>query len=192
MGLGGAASFSVKITRAAPLAPSNLDIVRVSDSQQTLNWARNSTYTSVVIQRTTGTGSSWSGWQQVGVAAGNAFTFTDKTTVPNRYYVYRVAGVGPSGQSPWSGQAGVYTTPAVPTGIKAARSSSNIVVSATSVPSYASGFDVRDGSTVIASNVSLPYTHVNPNPAVAHTYTVRAIRVSPDALASAWSSASNT
>ena len=188
MGLGGAASFSTKIARPAPNAPSDLTITRVSDSQQTLNWSRHSTYTSVVVQRRTNGGS----WQAVGTASGNAYTFTDKTTAKDKKYEYRVAGVAASGQSEWSNIDTVYTTPAVPTGIKAARSGNNIVVSATATSSIASGFDVRDGSSVIAENVSLPYTHVAPDAAVPHTYTARAVRTSPDALASAWSPASNT
>jgi hypothetical protein len=187
-GMGGPASFTVRITRALPNAPTGLTITRVSDSQQTLNWTRASTYTSVVVQRSTDDGA----WQQVGVASGNAYTFTDKSTSGNHKYEYRVAGVAASGQSGWSGQATVYTSPSIPSGIKATRDGDNIVVSASSVAPYATGFDVQDGATVIASAVSLPYTHVAPDPAVPHTYTVRAVRTSPDAVASGWSAASNT
>src|SRR5690606_14275911 len=88
-GLGGPTSFTVRISREKPAAPGTPVITRVSDSQQTLQWSRNATYTSVVVQRRTNDGS----WQQVGVAGGNAFTFTDKSTSGNRKYAYRVAGV---------------------------------------------------------------------------------------------------
>lgn len=190
-GLGGANSFSVFISRtpaAPPAAPSGLAVSRVSDSQQVLNWTRNATYSSVVIQRTTGTGSSWSGWQQVGVASGNAFTFTDTTTIANRYYVYRVAGRAASGQSAWSGETGVYTSPAAPSGVSATRSGDDIVVSASSVPSYVTSVDVEDGGVVVASSVSLPFTHVDPNPAVPHSYRVRG---KIGSLTGAWSAVSN-
>lgn len=188
MGLGGPATVKATISRPVPNAPTGVAITRVSDSQQTLNWLRQSTYTSVVIQRSTNDGA----WQQVGVASGNAFTFTDKSTASNRRYRYRVAGVAASGQSAWSApSAYVYTTPSAPTGIKAVRAGDNITVSASGLPPYYTGFDVRDGSTVIASNVSLPYTHVNPDPAVPHVYTVQAY-ISLNSLYSAWSSPSNT
>lgn len=186
-GLGGAASLSVTITRAAPAAPSALSIARVSDSQQTLTWTRNATYTSVVVQRRTNSGA----WQQVGIASGNAYTFTDKTTQGARLYEYRVAGVAASGQSAWSGATAVYTSPSAPTGVKATRSGGDIVVSAATLPPYYTNFDVRDGATVIATSVGLPYTHVAPNAAVAHTYTVRA-HINLNNIYSAWSSASNT
>ena len=192
-GLGGAASLSASISRPKPNAPSNLDVTRVSDSQQTLNWTRNSTYTSVVVQRRVASGSGWSSWQQIGTASGNASTYTDKTTVANRRYEYRVAGKAASGTSAFSGTAGVATTPVAPSGVTAKRSGSNIVVNASAVSSLATSHDVRDGSTVIASSVQLPYTHVDPNPAVPHQYTVRTNRRAGSTdLTSAWSSASNT
>lgn len=184
-GLGGPTSFSQAISRSLPAAPSGLSVTRVSDTQHTLNWSRNATYTSVVVQRRTNDGS----WQQVGAPSGNAFTWTDTTTVTNRKYIYRVAGKTAAGQSTWSGTATVYTTPAAPTGVSAARSGSDIVVSVSGLPPYATSYDVRDGATVVATSVSVPWTHVAPNPATAHTYTVRAKNGS---LTSGYSSASNT
>lgn len=184
-GLGGAASFSAGIYRPPPAAPYNLSVSRVSDSQQTLNWARGATYSSVVVHRSTDGGA----WQQVGVAGGNASTFTDLSTQGNRRYDYRVAGVAVSGQSGWSGTATIYTSPATPTGVSAARDGNNIVVNASGRPPHATGYDIRDGESVIASNVSLPWTHVTPNPAVPHAYTVRAVRGS---VVSGWSAVSNT
>lgn len=188
-GLGGASTLAAFITRAAPNAPSSLSVSRVSDSQHTLNWTRNSTYTSVVVQRNTGSGSSWSGWQQIGIASGNAFTFTDRTTVGNKTYVYRVAGRASTGQSAWSGTTAIFTTPAAPTGASAVRSGSNIVVSVSTVPPYATSFDVEDAGVVVASSVSLPFTHVAPNPADPHVYRVRG---KVGTLVGAWSAASNT
>lgn len=188
MGLGGPTSLTAQITRALPAAPTNLAVTRVSDSSQSLGWTRQAVYSSVVVQRTSSDG-SWSGWQQVGVAPGNAFSFTDTTTAANRRYVYRVAGRTAAGQSAWSNQAQIDTTPSVPTGVTAARDGLSIVVNASGRAPYATSFDVRDGGTVIASAVSLPFTHVSPNPATPHTYTVRA---NSGALSSAWSAPSNT
>lgn len=188
-GLGGPTTISAAINRALPVAPGTPVITRVSDTQHTLAWARNSVYSSVIIQRTSSDGTTWTGWQQIGVAPGNAATFTDTTTVANRRYVYRVAGTAASGQSAWSGQAGIETTPAAPTGIAAARSGNDIVVSAAGVPPFASTFDVRDGSTIVGAGVTLPWTHAAPNPAVPHTYTVRGKTSALDGL---WSAPSNT
>lgn len=188
-GLGGPTSFSATISRPAPNAPSSLSVTRVSDSQQTLNWTRNSTYTSVVVQRRQLLPTLTS-WQQVGVASGNAATFTDKSTVANRQYQYRVAGRGASGQSDWSNLAVINTTPIAPIGVTAKRSGSTIVVSAATVSSIAAEHDVRDGETIVSTGVSLPWTHVDPNPAVPHTYTVRSRTTGT--LTSDWSSPSNT
>jgi hypothetical protein len=139
----------------------------------------------VVIQRSTNGGA----WQQVGIAGGNAASFTDKSTAGNKKYAYRVAGVAASGQSAWSNTDTIYTAPAAPTGIAATRSGSDIRVSAASVPAYATTFDVRDGSTIVGSGVSLPWTHVAPDPGTPHTYTVRGV---VSGVAGAWSSPSNT
>lgn len=165
--------------------PTGLAVARVSDTQHTLSWTRTSTYTSVVIQRSTNGGA----WQQVGVASGNAATYTDTTTVANRKYQYRVAGVSAGGQSGWSNTVTVYTTPAASTGVSAARSGSDIVVSASGVPPYATSFDVRDGATVVGTGVALPFTHVAPDPATPHSYTVRG---KVGSLVGAYSAASNT
>ena len=176
---------SITVMNNPASTPTGLTVTRVSDAQQTLGWTRTSTYTSVVIQRRTDGGA----WQQVGVASGNADTFTDKTTAGNRKYEYRVAGVSSGGQSGWSSIVTVFTSPAAPTGITAARSGADIRVSAAAVPPYASTFNVRDGSTVIGSGVSLPWTHVAPDPGVPHTYTVQGVIGS---VVGAWSSPSNT
>lgn len=181
----GTISKSVTVVIPKPAAPSGLVVARVSDTQQTLNWTRNATYTSVVIQRSTNGGA----WQSVGTASGNAYTYTDKTTVGNKKYAYRVAGVAAGGQSSWSGTATIYTSPAAPTGVSAARSGDDIVVSAAGLPPYPTTFDVQDGSTRVGTGVSLPFTHVTPDPAVPHSYTVRGTIGS---LTGAWSSASNT
>lgn len=183
-GMGGPASFSVTITRARPLAPTNLTPTRISDAQHRLDWSRPATYTSVVVQRRTDDGA----WQQVGVAQGNAFTFTDSSTQANRKYEWRVAGVNAAGQSAWSGAVSAFTTPAAPTGVTAVRSGSNIVVSASGVPRWASSFEVRDGGTVVGTG-GLPFTHVAPSPSTPHTYTVRGKVAGLDG---AWSAPSNT
>lgn len=165
-------------------APSGLTVSRVSDSHMSLSWSLSSSYSSVLVQRRTDGGS----WQQVGAPSGSATAFSDATTTGNHHYEYRVAGKAGNATSPWSSVVSVYTTPSVPSAPSAVRDGSDIVVSG-SFSSVATGVDVRDGSTVVASNVGLPWRDVSPSPSVPHTYTVRAVRGS---LASAWSSPSNT
>ncbi|WP_153006635.1 hypothetical protein [Leucobacter sp. G161] len=138
-----------------------------------------------MVQRSTNGGA----WTQVARPSGNAANWTDTTTRAGNKYDYRVAGVGGGGQSGWSNTATVYTSPNTPTGPSASREGSNIVVDVSGKPAYATGYNVRDGATQVASNVQLPWTHVNPAPANTHTYTVQAVRGS---LASGWSAASNT
>lgn len=175
---------AVLVLPTIPKTPTGLAVTRVSDTQQTLSWASASVNTSAVVQRSTDGGA----WQQVGAPSGNAHSFTDTTTTANHKYDYRVAVVAGAGQSGWSGTATIYTTPSVPAAPSAVRDGMDIVVSG-SFSSVATGVDVQDGATVVASNVTLPWRHVAPDPGTPHTYKIRAVRGS---LASAWSPASNT
>ncbi len=181
-----ARGFTIPARPAAPpLAPGTPTVVRNSDTSLTVSWSRNSTYTAVVVQRSTGDGK----WVQVGRPTGNAYTFTDTTTVANQRYFYRVAGVNAGGQSGWSGNsASTYTTPNPPTAVSAVRDGANIVVTGTPGNAWANKYDVMDGASVIASDVTLPYTHANPSASVAHQYKLRA-RIGT--LAGGWSAPSN-
>lgn len=168
------------------LTPTAVVVTRVSDTQHTISWTRNSTYTAVVVQRSTDN----STWVQVGRPTGNVASFTDTTTVAGTRYYYRVAGVGGSGQSAWSATAGpVYTTPAAPTGVAAARTGMDIVVAAASLPPFITSVDIEDGGAVVASGVNLPWTHLGPSPSVPHAYKVRG---KIGALNGEWSVVSNT
>lgn len=178
-------TLGVSVPARYARTPSGLSVSRTNDSQHVLTWSRNSTYTSVVVQRRTNDGS----WTQIARPSGNAFTFTDTTTQANRKYAYRVAGVGGSGQSGWSNTVTVYTTPAAPSSVSATRVGDDIRVAAAGLPPYATSYDVEDDGTVVATSVSLPWTHVAPNPALTHKYRIRAKRGS---LTSGWSSWSNT
>ncbi|MGN7978196.1 hypothetical protein ACTJJ4_11540 [Microbacterium sp. 22195] len=169
-----------------PQTPYDLVATRVSDAQVNLSWSRAGGTTSVVVQRQTDDGP----WQQVGAPGGNVTSFSDTTTSAGHKYVYRVAGVWTAGQSAWSGTATVYTSPAAPTGVSATRSGMDIVVKASTVPPFVTGFDVMDDATVVASGVSLPWTHVAPDPGVPHTYKLRG--VAPGGVQGTWSASSNT
>lgn len=174
---------------AIPRTPTGLTVTRVSDSSQKLDWTRVGTYTGVVVQRRWATGSGWSAWSQIAAPSGNLQTYTDTTTVADRRYAYRVAGKTAAGTSAFSGSVEIYTTPAAPSGISAARSGDNIVVSASGTPPYATSYDIQDDGSTVATGVSLPWTHVSPNPAVTHRYRARSNR---GTLQSGYSAYSNT
>lgn len=179
-------TLTVSVPARVPLVPSGLSIVRNSDTSHKLNWSRNSTYTAVVVQRSTDGGA----WSQVGRPTGNAATFTDTTTQANRQYQYRVAGVSAGGQSGWSGIETVYTTPAAPTSVGAVKVGLDIRVTATGLPPYATAYDVYDNGVLTQADVTaFPWVDVAPNAAVTHTYTVKAKR---GALVSGFSAPSNT
>ncbi|KAM9866748.1 hypothetical protein ACIFOC_00440 [Leucobacter aridicollis] len=178
-------TLTVKIPPRYARTPTGLTITRSSDTSHRLNWTRNSTYTSVVVQRQTNGGA----WTQVGRPTGNAYTWTDTSTKAGNKYAYRVAGVGGSGQSAFSNVATVFTSPLAPTGVTATRSGTGIRVDASGKPAHATSYNIRDGATTVASGVSLPWTHANPNPAVPHEYTVQGV---VSGLAGAWSAKSNT
>lgn len=168
-----------------PLPLSNLTVARVSDSQQTLSWTRNSTNSGVVVQRRADGGA----WQEIGRPSGNVASFTDTTTTADHKYEYRVAALAAAGQAAFSNVASVFTSPAAPTGVSATRSGMDIVVTASGVPQHATAYDVEDSGTIVATGVQLPWTHVGPSAASPHTYKVRG---TIGALLGAWSAVSNT
>lgn len=184
----GTTSHSVNVWYPARYAvtPTALTATRISDGQINLAWTRNSTYTSVVVQRRTNGGA----WQTVGQPTGNAASFSDLTTTAGNRYEYRVAGVGGSGQSYWSSIVTVYTTPNAPAQVSAVRvGASDIQVDAATMPPYFASVDIMDDASIVATGVTLPWLDVAPNPSVAHTYRVRA---NQSGLQSAWSDPSNT
>lgn len=190
---GGTAVVSRQVTISSgstprPSAPSGLTVTRNSDTSHTLNWTRNSTYTSVIVYRGVGDGK----FSVVGRPTGNAWTFTDTTTKPNSRYFYRVAGVNAGGTSGYSNLVGpIYTTPAPPTNVTASREGTDIVVSAVAGAPYIGfgSYDVMDGDTIVATSVQLPWTHVGPSTTVPHTYRLRS---KIGSLTGAWSEPSNT
>lgn len=179
-------TLSVPYPARYAVTPSAVIVTRVGDNQFVIEWTRGSTYTSVVVQRSTDGGA----WQAVGQPTGNPASFTDTTTLPNHKYDYRVAGVGGSGQSAWSATVTAFSTPAPPTAVTATRDGLDILVDASGLPPWAESYQVWDGSTMVASGVTaFPWRHAGPSPSTPHTYTVRSVR---GALVSADSPQSNT
>ena len=170
-GLGGATTHSMSVSRPKPVKPSRPTLSRGgSDASMSVSWSQSGTNTSSVLERR----------DDGAVAAsttisGNGRSYTSTAGKANSKYEWRVAGKNAAGQGAWSDWSlPLYTTPAVPTGVKGTRSGNNIIVSASGLPKHATRFDIRDGATTVATDVALPWTHVSPNPAVTHQYTVRA------------------
>lgn len=178
-----------------PAAPSSLAVERISDSQQKLTWTRNSPQSGVVVQRSTDGGS----WHQVASPNGSTLsTFTDTTTTGGHEYRYRVAAKGPGGTSSYSGTVTVYTTPAVPSAPSAVRVGTDDIRVSVTMGGYGTHLDIQDDGvdavTALAKS-SLPWMHVDPNPATPHRYRARARvasgGVGSTTLYSAWSGYSN-
>lgn len=182
---GTSAASSVATRWTSPAAPSGFTATRSSDANHALSWTSNAYgATQHIVQRNVNDGS----YSEVSRPTGTSLTATGGAA--NRKYTYRVSTVTPGGASSWVYSSPLYTTPAAPTGVSAERiSSTQIRVDASGRPPYATSYDVEDNGSVVATSVSLPWTHSDPNPAVSHAYKVRAKRGS---LVSGWSSASNT
>lgn len=146
-----------------PIAPGAPTVKRATDTKIDLNWSRNSNYTAVKIYRKANNEATFT---HVGTATGNAYAWSDTSARPNSRYWYQVRGVNPAGDSTLSASSEVvYTTPAPPTNLVAARTGNDIILSADTGGLYGTRFTVfgADGAQ-LATNVALPYTLTNANP----------------------------
>lgn len=184
---GGPSTVGVAVALPSiPRTPTSLSASRVSDARIDLAWTRVSSSTAVVVQRRTDAGS----WVEIGRPGGNAAAFSDTTCAADHKYEYRVAAVLSGYQSAFTAvSSAVYTSPAAPTSVSAARAGSDIVVSATGLPPYATSYDIQDDGTTVATGVALPWTHTSPSTSAVHKYRVRG---KVGTLAGAWSAYSNS
>ena len=190
---------------AVPSAPTSISPSRTSDTSHTVTWTRNATtgapYTSQKVQRRD-YDNGWGSWADIATVAGAATTYTDTGTVANRGYQWRIVAVNTVGTATSSASTDLYTTPAAPSGVTAAKDASgNIVITYTNNAAYTAGltFEVDDtpnggGFSNIATGITslTTYTHSSPNPAQTHAYRVRAKRTGGTTLTSANSATSNT
>lgn len=180
----------------APGQPTGLTATRVSDTQVKLDWtnneASNGQATLITVQRRINGGA----WTQF-----TNFGRTNTVTVDaaaNQKVEYQIIAGNSAGNSPWSAVSNaIYTTPAAPSGVAAAKDAGgNIDISFAENVNYSEythevwhgtvvgGVTTWDGAalTTLASGV-LAYEHATPNPAQQHRYRVRA---KAGALTSAW------
>ena len=165
----------------APQSVTGLTVVRQSDSRANLSWTPRFTgldgarpVTQQVVQRRS---AATPGWVDVAPLAYNASSWADTGLTTNQWYEYRVRTVGPGGSTYSGVSARIWTTPAAPTGVSAAKQGDDIVVRwSSSAPERSSRtvHVIGEGATVIATVPwdQLSYTVPAPNPLLPHTYWV--------------------
>lgn len=190
-----------------PLAPTGLLWRRISDTLQRVEWtgnqydaAQNRYWETIEIEMQTD--SETSAWVDKAFLTGYMTTMDIATTANHRYRI-RVRAVNDDGVGPWATSAWLYTTPAAPTALSAARSSGNVNVTspATAAP-YRQGWQLQTKENETGSFVDLndgdpitgtSYLHVGAAATSAWRYQVRNVATavpktdgtSTD-LASAW------
>lgn len=182
----------------APAAPSTPSASYVSDSQANVSWSRAGTagdagtiYESQRVRRSTDGGS----FATVATVSATATAWTDSSVSANHSYVYQVQAVNVSGTATSGSSGAVNTTPAAPTTVTASREGDDIRVSWTDNAAAETGFSVYDNGTFVSPRAAAnatSYLVPAPNPAVPHTYTVRAVTSNGGTdLFSAYSAPSN-
>lgn len=115
---------------AAPAAPTNVNVSRVSDTSQKVTWTNKATsgepWDRVRVQWDIVANDVWNG--DVGTPGGGSTSFTDSGTSANEKYRYRVRSENSVGNSAYIETAVVYTTPAAPTGCSRSQSGSDQIV----------------------------------------------------------------
>lgn len=171
------------ITYSAPNAPSNCSASRNSDTQATVTWSNGSTSTTqprtdVLVERQTDSGS----WVQVASLSDSATNYTDNGISADHRYAYRVRSKGNGGTSGYSTSGYIYTTPAAPSSVTAAKdSASSVTLSAEGLPAWAEGYEVgrtSDGGgswSVVGTADTFPWTDASA-PAGTIRYRVRSYR----------------
>ncbi len=182
-----------KIT-AVPNVPTSVVATRVSDTQITLAWAQSNPGHGAPTQneyRQRVNGGDWSA-----VTSISATTTVLVGAAANRKTEFQVRAKNAAGSSAWSStSAPVYTTPAAPSGVVAAKDADqDIVITFTSNVGFAEHEHAvehsADGGASWSSLGTVEsgagsFKHVAPSPSVAHLYRVRAATTS-GTLTSAW------
>lgn len=100
---------------AAPVAPSNFSVSRISDTSTKVSWTRNATsgkpYETLTVQRSLNGG----GWTTVSTPSGTATSYT-QTSAANEKAYFQVRANNDAGSSAYVGGATytIYTSPALP------------------------------------------------------------------------------
>lgn len=174
---------------AKPGTISSLVATRVSDTQTSLKWVQNNpsnglpTHTGIGVSRNGGASDHL-------VDMGGAKSAT-VSAAANQKLVYHVSSSNSAGTVPTEDSNTIYTTPAAPTSVKAAKtgSSTDILISWTPKVGYleynnriwhgvvaTDGTITWDASLLIQTNsATTSYTHVAPDASKVHVYRIQAV-----------------
>ena len=194
----GSGTYTLPSILEAPNAPTAITSSYVSDSQASVGWTNN--YPSNGAPVTNNLRESINGGafaQSLSIAATSS---VDASTAVNRKTIFQVNAENDTGVSAWSASSpAVFTTPAAPTDVAAAKDASlNIVVSLTPHVAFtehehvivhgtvSGGVTAWDGSplTALAAGTST-YTHTAPDSGSLHVYKISARNTDTGALTSA-------
>lgn len=183
---------------SAPAAPTGCSHTRASDTQHTVTWSNTSPtnsaapYQNVEVERQTNEG-SWARIATVGVVT----SYTDKSTVANRKYKYRVRAKNSGGVSGYSTDSSFMTTPDAPSSVVAKKTGASIALTwvdnspwNTGIQVWHAADGVWDASPLATLGAVTSWTDTAPSPSVTHTYRLKATTTTPS-LASAYSSPSD-
>ncbi|MDO4290270.1 MAG: hypothetical protein Q4C41_03455 [Eggerthellaceae bacterium] len=116
-------TYSPTVPQWEPNAPTDVMVVRESDTKNMLKWASNITYArpyeAITIDRETDGG----GWVQLCELVGSATQHADTTTEPNHYYRYRITAHNSEGAATSAATVNVYNTPVAVTNVSSSRAS---------------------------------------------------------------------
>lgn len=190
------ASVLSPMVYAKPLEATGLTATRVSDAQINLSWTNpTSTYRPygwTIIERYDNVSGRWAGLKTI-----TGTSYSDTAVQADRAYQYRVRQRNTSGASGYVTSGTVYTSPAAPINVSAARSGTDAVVTWTDRSSIEGRFGIQDNpdgtgwvlvGTAVGANLG-SWTHTNPNAAQTHQYRVQAVVTG--IIGGPWSAASN-
>jgi len=190
-------TFALTTLTQAPGTPTALSATYVTDTQINLAWTNN--YATNGVPTTSKVQSSVNGAAFGVVATLSATSSASMASAANRKTVFKVDAENSAGASAYSATATVFTTPAAPTSVAAAKDGSgNIIVTWTDNVPFAEHVHVvqaassSDGgvtwsawSTLTSTGSGGTYTHASPNPSLQWKYRVSAKNTDTGALSSA-------
>lgn len=174
---------------------------RVSDTRHTVSWTNHPStsapYDSVTVDRWDNVRNEW---YAVVTLRGSVSSYTDSSTVANRRYRYRVMPRNAAGWADDRSYTGYLTTTQTPpSSVTATKSGSDIKVAWKNNDTAGDAVEVWHASDGVWEGTRLAlltgspssWVHTSPNPAVTHTYKLKA-RSSEPTIYSGFGSASNT
>lgn len=183
----------------APSAQTSLSVSRNSDTSQTISWTRNSStdqpYTKQYLYRY----DNWTGsYYLKATLSGSATSYTDTTTLSDRYYKYKIRAWNAAGYSSYSNEDDINTTPSEPADVEAYREGTTIVIYWNDEAHNESGFTIQrktstDGttwtsySTLSSSIAANAEEYTDTSPANYNQYQIRSDTTTPNALHSTYS-----